>query len=56
MPRPKERIRLTVDEIKRWLKGENGEIAKKMRAYWRAELKRRQLAGKAGGRPKREER
>jgi hypothetical protein len=52
MPRPPEQIKLTTDDLKRFIAGENGEIKAKVIKWAKGELARRKKAGKAGGRPR----
>ena len=47
MPRPKNAIKLTVEDIEAYLRGENGEIKKKVDDWLRGELARRKAAGNA---------
>ena len=52
MPRAKNTVKLSREDLERFIAGENGDVKVKMVEWAKGELERRDRAGKFGGRPK----
>ncbi len=51
MPRSRDSVKLSMDDLRRFIAGENGEVQVKMIDWAKGELERRRRAGVMGGRP-----